>query len=124
MAHFAKVENGIVTQVIVAEKDIIDSGILGDPSLWIQTSYNTRNGIYYEPNTNFPSQDQSKALRGNFAGVGHIYDIKNDVFYEPQPFPSWVLNTNTWAWYCPMPYPNDGHHYKWNEFIVNWEKIE
>ena len=107
MAHFAKVENGIVTEVIVAEQDFIDSGLLGDPKEFIQTSYNTHGGIHYQPNVTppTPSVDQSKALRGNFAGIGYTYDIVNDVFYAPKPTGpgDWVLNTSTWLWEDQTP---------------------
>jgi hypothetical protein len=123
MAHFAKVIDGIVQQVIVAEKQIIDSGIVGDSLLWVQTSYNTRNGIYYEPNSDIPSQDQSKALRKNFAGVGYTYDQQRDAFIPPKPYLSWTLNEQTCNWESPVPYPNDGKHYNWNEETLIWDKI-
>lgn len=123
MAHFAKVENGLVTEVIVAEKDFIDSGAIGEPSLWIQTSYNTRGGIYYEPNSDVPSPDQSKALRGNYAGIGYVYDSVNDIFYAIQPYPSWTLNTTTWTWDSPIPYPSDDGIYNWNEYAQEWVKV-
>jgi len=123
MAHFAKVIDGIVQQVIVAEKQIIDSGIVGDALLWVQTSYNTRNGIYYEPNSDIPAQDQSKALRKNFAGIGYTYDKDRDAFIPPQPYPSWTLNEQTCNWDSPIPYPNDGSIYSWNEGTQVWDKV-
>lgn len=123
MAHFAKVIDGIVQQVIVAEKQIIDSGIVGDALLWVQTSYNTRNGIYYEPNSDIPAQNQSKALRKNFAGIGYTYDKNRDAFIPPQPYPSWVLNEQTCNWDSPIPYPNDGSIYSWNEGTQVWDKV-
>jgi hypothetical protein len=123
MAHFAKVIDGIVQQVIVAEKQIIDSGIIGDALLWVQTSYNTRNGIYYEPNSDIPAQDQSKALRKNFAGIGYTYDKDRDAFIPPQPYPSWTLNEQTCNWDSPIPYPNDGSIYSWNEGTQVWDKV-
>ena len=95
MAHFAKVIDGIVQQVIVAEQEIIDSGIVGDSLLWVKTSYNTKNGVYYEPNSDIPAQDQSKALRKNFAGIGFTYDSERDAFIPPKPYSSWTLNENT-----------------------------
>lgn len=122
MAHFAKVENGIVTEVIVASGDVINSGEFGDPSKWIKTSYNTRENIYWTPNT-YPAvkdPDQSKALRGNYAGINFIYDSVNDVFYAPSPFPSWVLNTSSWTWQAPVPRPNDGKLYEWDEQTLSW----
>jgi hypothetical protein len=117
MSHFAKVENGIVTEVIVAEQDFIN--VLPNPELWIQTSYNTKNNVHYAPNTNTP--DGGIALRGNYAGIGFIYDSINDVFYSPQPYPSWILNKSNWSWESPIPYPIDGNHYVWNETVKNWE---
>lgn len=123
MAHFAKVIDGIVQQVIVAEKQIIDSGIVGDALLWVQTSYNTRNGIYYEPNSDIPAQNQSKALRKNFAGIGYTYDKNRDAFIPPQPYPSWTLNEQTCNWDSPIPYPNDGSIYSWNEGTQVWDKV-
>ena len=93
MSHFAKVINNRVVQVIVAEQDVIDSGIFGDPGFFIQTSYNTRHGVHYDPNTGQP--DGGVALRGNYAGIGYVYDAVNDVFYPTKPYPSWVLNTKT-----------------------------
>lgn len=111
MAHFAQVENGIVTQVIVAEQDVIDSGLFG--AGWIQTSYNTYGGQHPE----------GRPLRGNYAGISYTYDKENDVFYAPQPFPSWVLNTTTWLWNAPSPYPNDGKLYTWDENTLSWVEI-
>jgi hypothetical protein len=117
MTHFAKIENGIVTNVIVAEQDVIDSKIF--EGKWIQTSYNTHGNVHYDANGN---PDGGIALRGNYAGIGHIYDEVNDVFYSPQPYPSWTLNQNTWQWDAPTSYPSDGSIYKWDESIKNWIK--
>lgn len=118
MGHYAKVENGIVTDVIVAEQDFIDT--LPDASSWIQTSYNTRGNVHYYPNSNIP--DGQPPLRGNYAAEGYIYDSVNDVFYEPKGTTpaSWVLSTTTWLWEAPVPYPNDGKLYNWDETVVNW----
>lgn len=99
MAHFAQIENGVVTSVIVAEQDFIDSGLVGDPSSWVQTSYNTRGNVHYNQNN---EPDGGVALRGNYAGTGYIYDVTNDVFYEPQPDFDWTLNKNTWLWEAPL----------------------
>jgi hypothetical protein len=107
MGHFAKVENGTVTQVIVAEPDFINTGAVGDPSGWKQTSYNTRGGVHYDPATGEPSADQGKALRKNYAGIGYVYDVGRDAFYTPQPFPSWVLDESTCYWEAPVPLPED-----------------
>jgi hypothetical protein len=98
MTYFAKVSNGIVEEVIRADQDFIDTGLVGDPAHWIKTSYNTRGNVYYIPNTNTPDPDQSKKLRGNYAGIGYTYDLVNDVFYAPDPGPGWVLDTDTWLW--------------------------
>ena len=95
MAHYAKVRDGIVLQVIVAEADFFKTFVDTEPGRWIQTSYNTRGGVHYQPNSNTPSSDQSKALRKNYAGVGFVYDSDKDAFYEPQPYPSWTLNNTT-----------------------------
>ena len=103
MSHFAKVTDGKVTQVIVAEKEFFDTYVDSTPGEWIQTSYNTRGGKHYNPETGELSADQSKALRGNYAGIGYTYDRENDVFYAPQPGPDWVLNKTTWTWENPNP---------------------
>lgn len=123
MSHFAQVKNGIVTGVIVAEQDFIDSGLVGDPKEWIQTSYNTRGGVHYKPDSDEPSENQSKALRGNYAGIGYVYDDTHDVFYLPQPYPSWILNTTTWLWEAPTPYPVGESGYDWDEITKQWVLI-
>ena len=113
MSHFAKVVDGKVTQVIVAEQEFFDTFVDSSPGTWIQTSYNTHGNQH--PN--------GTPLRGNYAGIGYTYDSVNDVFYAPQPFPSWILNNTTWLWEAPVAYPTDGKVYKWNESITNWEEI-
>ena len=130
MGHFAKVENGLVTDVVVADQDFISTGALGDPASWVQTSYNTRGNVYYVPNSNPPEPgDQSKALRANYAGLGYTYDPSytlNDivgVFYAPQPYPSWILNTQTFLWEAPVPYPTDGGTYTWDEATQSWVPV-
>lgn len=112
MAHFAKVENGIVTQVIVAEQEYIDT--LEDSSKWIQTSYNTYGGIHKLGGT---------LLRKNYAGVGYTYDSERDAFIAPQPFPSWVLNEESCVWESPIPYPSSNDAYSWNEENQIWDLI-
>ena len=92
MSHFAQVENGIVTQVIIAEQDFIDT-ISGT---WVQTSYKTRGGIHYAPDSDTP--DGEVALRANYAGIGYTYDATNDVFYAPQPDPTWTISAPDWIW--------------------------
>lgn len=118
MSHFAKVTNGFVVEVIVAEQDFINT--LPNPESWVQTSYNTRGGVHYEPNSNIPSQDQSKALRKNYAGIGFVYDNNRDAFIPPQPYPSWVLNDDTCLWETPIPCPDDGKLYSWDEETLSW----
>ena len=124
MSHFAEIDpdTKIVKRIIVAEQDFINSGTVGDSSNWIQTSYNTRGGVHYAPNTNTP--DGGLALRKNYAGIGYIYDRGRDAFMVPQPFPSWTLNEDTCYWESPTPYPVNGRDYKWNEETKSWEKIE
>jgi hypothetical protein len=111
MSHFAQVENGIVKQVIVAEQDFIDLGVL--PGTWIQTSYNTRAGQHPE----------GRPLRKNYAGIGFVYDEVRDAFYAPQPYPSWLLDEQTCTWQPPVAYPSDGNRYSWDESSVSWVLI-
>jgi len=118
VSHFAKVTNGKVTQVIVAEKEFFDTYVDSTPGEWIQTSYNTRGGVHYAPNSNTP--DGGIALRGNYAGIGYTYDSVNDVFYAPQPYPSWTISGPSWTWQSPIPYPTDDQKYSWDESIKNW----
>jgi len=120
MGHFAKVENGKVTQVIVAEQDFIDSGAVGSPSQWVQTSYNTRGGVHYGQDG---QPDGGVALRANYAGIGYSYDYINDVFIPPKPFPSWTLNNTTWNWDAPTPMPTDGKLYQWDEATKAWTEV-
>jgi hypothetical protein len=108
MSHFAKVENGIVTQVIVAEQDFIDTGAVGHG--WIQTSYNTLGNQH----------PQGRPLRGNYAGIGYTYDDVNDVFIAPKPFDNWVLDTATWLWNPPIAMPVDEYFYTWNQETTAW----
>ena len=117
MAHYAKVLEGIVETVIVAEPEFFNTFVDDSPGKWIQTSYNTRGGVHYEPNSNTPSSDQSKALRKNYAAVGYTYDKKRDAFIPPQQFPSWTLNNTTCLWDPPMPQPSDGKAYLWDESL-------
>ena len=123
MGHFAKVYNGIVTRVIVAEADFFDNFMDDRPGKWIQTSYNTRGGVHYKPNSNEPSEDQSKALRKNYAGIGYTYDADRDAFIQPKPFNSWKLNEETCLWESPVSYPLDEKKYRWNEDSLDWEEI-
>ena len=112
MSHFAKVENGVVTQVIVIEQDVINTGLFGDPALWVQTSYNTYGGKHPE----------GRPLRKNYAGIGYIYDTVRDAFYAPRPYPSWTLDEETCFWKAPvaMPEPEEGKSYRWDEDTLSW----
>ena len=105
MAHFAKINNNIVTEVIVAEKDFINSGKVGDEFLWVQTSYNGN-------------------FRKNYAGVGYTYDEDRDAFIPKKPYNSWVLNEETCQWEAPSAMPDDGERYTWNESTTTWDLIE
>ena len=120
MGHFAKVVNGTVVSVIVAKPEFFDTFVDTSPGTWVQTSYNTRGGVHYVPDSNTPSEDQSKSLRGNYAGIGYVYDAVNDVFYAPQPYPSWTISAPTWEWQAPVPYPSTGGLYSWDEATQSW----
>jgi hypothetical protein len=111
MSHFAKVENGIVVQVLVAEQEIIDSNVFG--SGWLQTSYNTHGGQHPE----------GRPLRKNYAGVGYSYDAVLDAFIPPKQYASWLLNENTCLWEAPISYPTDGKKYYWDEEQINWIEV-
>lgn len=120
MSHYAKVLDGKVVQVIVAEAEFFDTFVDSSPGAWIQTSYNTRGNVHYGPDG---QPDGGVALRGNYAGVGFTYDAARDVFYPPQPYPSWTLNESTWLWESPVPYPNDGKLYVWDEATTSWIEV-
>ena len=113
MAHYAKVNNGKVEQIIVAEADFFTNGKFIDttPGTWIQTSYNTKGNIHTLGGT---------PLRKNFAGIGYDYDQTRDAFIAPKPFNSWVLNEDTCLWNAPIPYPTDGNKYTWDEPTKTW----
>lgn len=113
MAHFAKVNNGIVEQVIVAEPEFFDTFVDSTPGEWIQTSYNTRGGQHPE----------GRPLRKNFAGIGFTYDRERDAFIPPQPYASWVLNEDTCLWDAPTPMPTDGKNYRWDEDTTSWVEV-
>jgi hypothetical protein len=121
MSHFAKVLDGIVLDVIVAEAEFFEAFVDSTPGEWIQTSYNTKGGVHYDPETGEPSEDQSKALRYNYAEIGGQYDSVNDAFVCVKPFPSWTLNTSTYTWEAPVPYPDDiTINYNWDEDSQSW----
>ena len=121
MAHYAKVVDGVVTQVIVAEAEFFDSFVDSSPGEWIQTSYNTRGGVHYDPETGEP--DDGVALRKNYAGLGYSYDSDRDAFIPPQPFASWTLNNTTCLWEAPVEYPSGGGVYEWNEETQTWDEV-
>lgn len=129
MGHYAKIVNNKVVKVIVATQDFIDGYNDNEPELtkypssWVKTSYNTRGGVHYQPNTDIPSEDQSKSLRKNFAGIGYTYDESRDAFIPPKPFDSWVLNEETCLWESPIEYPNDGNEYVWDESTTSWKEL-
>jgi hypothetical protein len=114
MSHYAKVENGIVTQVIVAEEDFIQTGALGDPAGWIQTSYNTHGGQHPE----------DRPLRKNYAGIGYTYDSGRDAFIPPQPYPSWTMSEDTCLWNAPVAMPTEGGPFTWNEANQSWDAVQ
>ena len=122
MSHYAKVVNGIVTNVIVAEVDFFTNGHFVDtsPGAWVQTSYNTRGGIHYGQDG---QPDGGVALRGNYAGLGYVYDATNDVFYPPRPYASWTISSPTWTWTAPTPYPTNDKFYSWDETNKTWVEI-
>ena len=113
MSHFAQIdENNVVTQVLVIEQDVIDTGLFGDPSSFIQTSYNTIGGVHTLGGT---------PLRKNYAGIGYTYDATRDAFIPPKPFSSWVLNEETCLWDAPTPMPvEEGKIFVWNEETTSW----
>jgi hypothetical protein len=115
MAHYAKVENGIVTQVIVAEQEFINSGAVGDPAQWIQTSYNTQGGVHTMGGT---------PLRKNYAGVGFLYLEEHDAFVPPKLNASWVLKEDATGWEPPIAKPTDGKNYVWDELTLSWVETE
>ena len=114
MGHFAKVNNGIVEQVIVAEPEFFDTFVDSSPGQWIQTSYNTHGGVHVLGGT---------PLRKNYAGIGYTYDTQRDAFIPPKPYASWILNEDTCQWEAPAPYPNDGSFYTWNETNQTWDAV-
>lgn len=122
MAHYAKVLNGVVQKVIVAEPDFFQTFVDDSPGEWIQASYNTIGGVHYDPNTNEP--DGGTPLRKNYPSPGFSYDYQRDAFIPPKPYASWVLNEQTCLWEPPFPPPNDGNTYAWDEQTQQWVKVD
>lgn len=114
MSHFAKVCDGKVVQVIVAEPEFFDTFVDSSPGTWIQTSYNTYGGKHLLGGT---------PLRKNYAGIGYTYDSARDAFIPPQPFTSWTLNEESCLWEAPIPMPTDGEMYSWDEANQTWVKV-
>ena len=122
MGHFARVVNGKVDQVIVAEPEFFDTFVDSSPGTWLQVSYNTRGGVHYGQDGQ-PSADQSKALRGNYPGIGYTYDAVRDAFIPQQPFASWLLNDDTCLWEAPVAVPADDKSYAWDEATTSWKEL-
>jgi hypothetical protein len=132
MAHFAKIdENMVITEVLVIDQAEIDTGNWGDPASFVKTSYNTRGGVYYTPNTNTPDPDQSKAFRKNYAGIGMVWisdGPDGEGFAPAQPYPSWALNPATYWWEPPVPmpaqpWPEGVIGYEWDEATTSWTPV-
>ena len=116
MSHFAEIDDqGTVLRVIVAEQSFIDTGAVGDPARWIQTSYNTSGGVHRLGGT---------PLRMNYAGIGYIYDRDRDAFIPPPPFASWILDESSCLWTAPVPRPDDDKVYYWDEASLTWQLSE
>jgi hypothetical protein len=137
MGHFAELnENNIVIDLHLVSNFILEINSIEDEnkgiefltglyrhSNWKQTSYNTHGGIHYNKITNEPSEDQTKAFRKNYAGIGYYYDEQRDAFIPPKPYDSWIINEDTCLWESPIPYPNDGNRYYWNEETLSWNLV-
>ena len=115
MAHFAQIDgSNIVTRVLVIEQEVVDTGLFGEPSSFVQTSYNTHGGVHTLGGT---------PLRKNYAGIGYTYDIGRDAFIPPKPYNSWVLNEDTCLYEAPTPMPTDDKRYSWDEETTSWVEI-
>ena len=128
MAHFALVGTDFKVVTVFVGRDE-DDGLEAELSkrtgkMYKQTSYNTRGGVHYDPDTGLPSQDQSKALRKNYAGIGYTYDPSRDAFIPPSPFLSWVLDESSCLWEAPIPLPQDGKDYRWDEATTSWVVVD
>jgi hypothetical protein len=130
MAHYAFLDdNNVVTEVIVGKNEGADGknwelqyGAFRN-QVCKRTSYNTRGGVHYDQSTGEPSEDQTKAYRKNYAGIGYTYDQTRDAFIPPRPFASWQLNDTTCLWDPPTPMPDDGKIYTWNEETTAWQEV-
>lgn len=125
MAHYVVLDsNNIVVNGFVGRNEGEDGVDWEKYYSAKRTSYNTRGGVHYDPDTNEPSADQSKAFRKNYAGLGYTYDEARDAFIPPKPFPSWTLNESTCLWNAPVPYPDDNQMYLWNEETQQWDVVD
>jgi hypothetical protein len=115
MAHYAKVNNGLVERVIVAELEFFDTFVDDSPGEWVQTSYNTLGGVHLNGGT---------PLRKNYANIGYTYDKIRDAFIPPKPYASWTLVEDTCLWEAPVAYPDDGKNYSWAEDTTSWVELE
>ncbi len=129
MAYYAELD---INNIVINIRTGASENILDMEQIYLErfqnvhkrTSYNTRAGIHYDPNTNLPSQDQSKAFRKNFAALGYFYDADKDAFIPQQPYESWILNPEKCVWEPPVPYPDDGKKtYQWKEETQTWTEM-
>jgi hypothetical protein len=120
MAHFAKIENNLVTEVLVVNNDLEHRGAdflvndLGLGGTWIKTSYNTRGNVHVNGGIPF---------RKNYAGIGFSYDSNRDAFIPPKPYESWLLNEDSCLWEAPVAMPTDGKLYMWDEETLSWKEV-
>ena len=121
MSHYAQLdENNMIVFVIAAKSDHKEDEFTESTgNVWKQTSYNTSGGVHYTDGV--PSDDQTKAFRFNYAGIGFTYDKNRDAFIPPKPFESWILDEGICLWQPPLPYPEDGGNYRWDEDLFSWE---
>jgi hypothetical protein len=122
MAHYAFLDENLTVTLVIVGKNEDEDGIDWEQFYRaVRTSYNTAGGVYYDPDTQQPALDQSKAFRKNYAGIGYTYDPVRDAFLPPKPFNSWVLDESSCTWQPPVPQPTDGENYQWNEDLLTWE---
>jgi hypothetical protein len=129
MAHYAYLDDDSIVTGVIVGKDEDEA-----PGNWEtyygakRTSYNTRGGIHYDPVTGEPSEDQSHAFRMNYAGIGYSFrddlNVPDGAFVPPQPYPSWILDEAICLWEAPVPYPNDGNVYTWDEATESWVPVD
>jgi len=121
MAHYAYVNEGNVVENVIVVNDNDEATINEwmppkDPNgRWMKCSYNTHYGVYYDPATGQPAEDQSGVFRGTYPGYGSLYNDEHDIFHDPSPYPSWTLNPTTADWEAPIPMPDTGNAHAWDE---------